>query len=86
MPNLHWSKKHDGNENKPFHSSLLRFLQENQQKLMINCSTSSSTCSLNLLNVTRWHSGIYECVARNIAGTIGRFYEVDVQCKSSVIH
>lgn len=54
---------------------------DSHQKLMINCSTLSSTCSLDLVNVTRWHTGIYECVAMNLAGTVGRFYEVDVQCK-----
>jgi len=48
---------------------------------MINCSLISSTCQLNIFNVTRWHNGIYECVAMNIVGTIGRFYELDVQCK-----
>jgi hypothetical protein len=50
---------------------------------MINCSIVSSICQLNLLNVTRWHHGIYECVAMNLVGTIGRFYELDVQCMSS---
>jgi hypothetical protein len=48
---------------------------------MINCTTTPTTCQLNLLNVTRWHHGIYECVATNSIGTIGRFYTVDVQCK-----
>jgi hypothetical protein len=56
---------------------------EYNKKMMINCSTTPTTCQLNLINVNRWHHGIYECVARNIVGTIGRFYEIDVQCKIS---
>ena len=48
---------------------------------MINCSTTPTTCQLNLVNIHRWDNGIYECIAMNSVGTIGRFYEVDVQCK-----
>lgn len=51
------------------------------QNLMINCSTTPTTCQLNLVNVNRWDHGTYECVAMNTIGTIGRFYELDVQCK-----
>ncbi|CAF0897514.1 unnamed protein product [Adineta ricciae] len=46
---------------------------------MINCSTTPTTCQLNLVNIHRWDNGIYECIAMNSVGTIGRFYEVDVQ-------
>ncbi|UJR13501.1 hypothetical protein I4U23_000515 [Adineta vaga] len=62
-PYLNWMKKTD----------------EYNQKLMINCSTTPTTCQLNLVNVNRWNHGIYECVAMNNVGTIGRFYELDVQ-------
>ena len=48
---------------------------------MINCTTTPTICQMNLLNVNRWHHGMYECVATNTIATIGRFYELDVQCK-----
>ncbi|CAF1021701.1 unnamed protein product [Adineta steineri] len=62
-PYLNWMKKID----------------EYNQKVIVNCSTTPTTCQLNLINVDRYHTGIYECVAMNIVGTIGRFYELDVQ-------
>ncbi|CAF3345409.1 unnamed protein product [Rotaria sp. Silwood1] len=49
-----------------------------QPKTMINCTTTPTTCQLNLHHVNRWHNGIYECVATNTIGTIGRFYTLDV--------
>ena len=55
---------------------------ENNRRLMNNCSLDSSECSLILYNIQSWHYGIYECIAKNIKGTINRFYEIDVQCKN----
>ena len=52
---------------------------------MLACSATAVACPLTLLNVNRWHYGTYECVATNVAGTISRFYEVDVQCESSTV-
>jgi hypothetical protein len=54
---------------------------DDQPKTIINCTTTPTTCQLNLYNVNRWNSGIYECVATNSIDTIGRFYTLDVQCK-----
>jgi hypothetical protein len=54
---------------------------DGNQTIMINCSTTPTICQLDLLNVDRWNNGMYECVAMNSIGTIGRFYEVDIQCK-----
>lgn len=73
-------------ESKATHSTLFTLLcsLEYHQKLIVNCSATPTTCHLHLVDVNRWHHGIYECVATNSIGTIGRFYELDVQCKSSV--
>ncbi len=61
---------------------LLFFLSSDDQlKTIINCTTTPTTCQLNLYNVNRWDSGIYECVATNSIDTIGRFYTLDVQCQ-----
>ncbi|CAF0853475.1 unnamed protein product [Adineta steineri] len=59
--------------------SWIKKIDDDQPKTMINCTTTPTTCQLNLLDVNRWHNGIYECVAANSIGTIGRFYTLDVQ-------
>ena len=61
--------------------SFVLLSSDNHQKTMINCTTTPTICQMNLLSVNRWHHGIYECVASNSIATIGRFYELDVQCK-----
>jgi hypothetical protein len=66
-----------------FYSSIVCISSDDQPKTMINCTTTPTTCQLNLYDVNRWHNGIYECVATNSIGTIGRFYTLDVQCKFS---
>ncbi|CAF0883547.1 unnamed protein product [Rotaria sordida] len=66
------------------HINWIKKMNENKQKMMINCSITSNICQLNLVNVNRYHNGIYECVATNILGTIGRFYEIDVQFPPNV--
>ncbi|CAF1172481.1 unnamed protein product [Rotaria magnacalcarata] len=57
----------------------IKKIDDDQPKTMINCTTTPTTCQLNLYHVNRWHNGIYECVAANTIGTIGRFYTLDVQ-------
>ncbi|CAF0747073.1 unnamed protein product [Adineta ricciae] len=59
--------------------SWIKKIDDDQPKTMINCTTTPTTCQLNLLDVNRWHRGVYECVATNSIGTIGRFYTLDVQ-------
>ncbi|CAF1295776.1 unnamed protein product [Rotaria sordida] len=59
--------------------SWIKKIDDEQPKTMINCTTTPTTCQLNLYHVNRWHNGIYECVATNSIGTIGRFYTLDVQ-------
>lgn len=54
-------------------------IDDDQAKTIINCTTTPTTCQLNLRNVNRWDSGTYECVASNSIDTIGRFYTLDVQ-------
>lgn len=54
---------------------------DSHQILLMNCSTISTYCPLTLFNLDRSHQGIYECLATNAHGTVGRFYEIDVQCK-----
>jgi len=67
-PNLSWRKRIDNNT----------------QIVLNNCSSSSSICYLNLSQVIYADSGVYECIAMNIVGTISRSYELDVQCKISI--
>jgi len=64
--------------------SWIKKMDDNHQKTMINCTTTPTICRMNLLNVNRWHHGIYECVATNTIATIGRFYELDVQFSPDV--
>jgi hypothetical protein len=66
-----------------FYSIIVFLSSDDQPKTIINCTTTPTTCQLNLHNVNRWDSGIYECVATNSIDTIGRFYTLDVQCKFS---
>ncbi len=66
-----------------FYSIIVFLSSDDQPKTIINCTTTPTTCQLNLYNVNRWDSGIYECVATNSIDTIGRFYTLDVQCKFS---
>lgn len=58
--------------------SWMKKMDDNQQKIMINCTTTPTTCQLNLVDISRWHHGIYECVAMNSIATISRPYELDV--------
>ena len=82
-PSIRWTKKIDGKE--PISSSSFesdrRLVSETSRIPLIACSAPTTACPLTFTDVNRWHYGTYECVATNIAGTISRFYEVDVQCK-----
>ncbi|CAF1613542.1 unnamed protein product [Rotaria sp. Silwood1] len=68
---------------KPFIYWIKR-IDENNQIILKNCSITSNICQLNFFNINYYYNGIYECLAKNFLGTIGRFYQIDVQFPPNV--